>query len=93
MRNTLVRVMEKSTHTCIQLWAHDVNRLLLGYILSKMRPFEVKCGTQMPVAPPSLTDQLATLLNQREQNKSGNTQHPRSHRVAKAWGSPAEQTI
>lgn len=47
-------------------------------------PSEMKCESQMPVAPPSLTDPQATLLNQREQSKSGSTNHPRPHHVANA---------
>lgn len=51
MRNILVGVMEKSTDIGIQLWALDVSILLLGSGPSKLGPFEMKCGTQMPCGP------------------------------------------
>lgn len=56
----------KNPQTHIQLWAQDVTRLPVGPIPSELGLHEMKCGTQMPVAPPSLQDPHATLPNQRK---------------------------
>lgn len=67
MWNTLAGVSEKSTGIGILLWAQDDIRLLpTGSSPSELGPSEMKCESQMPVAPPNLTDPQATLLNQRE---------------------------
>lgn len=80
-------------------WGHGKNpqthafscghTMSVGSIPSEPGLFEMQCGTQLPVAPPSLTGPHATLLNRREQTKVVATTS-QIHRTAKAEYSPAE---
>lgn len=64
----------------------------VGSVPSEPGLFEMQCGTQLPVAPPSLTGPHETLLNLREQRKVVATAS-QIHHTVKAEYSPAEQTV